>query len=138
MTTSPRPATTETTGRTSTRLQFALAAAYFLALGIALARAAHFSGRLYLPEMGDGHTGNVEVWPGGWLPVARLATFTMLFAPFIAAVAALDAAVRLTSPLIRAARGRWWALLASTVLSVLVVVVAVLPPGRQTLTWLLD
>jgi hypothetical protein len=45
-------------------MQFVLAAAYVSAIGIALGRAASFSGRLYLPSQGDEYTGNADIWLG--------------------------------------------------------------------------
>ncbi|MBM0260464.1 hypothetical protein [Micromonospora sp. 4G55] len=60
-TAAPRPP-----GRALARTQFLLVGAYLVAVGVALGRAAAFSGRLYLPRQGDDATGNADLWPGLW------------------------------------------------------------------------
>ncbi|GAA1415766.1 hypothetical protein ACFQZ4_00475 [Catellatospora coxensis] len=130
--------TASLSGRVAARVQFVLAAAYFLAVAVALGRAAQLAGRLYLPHQGDEATGNADIWPGAlgaaWLAI----TFVLSIAPILAGLTALYAAVQLASARLRADRRIWRALAASTLLSVLVVAASLTPQAQTLLVWLLD
>ncbi|MEU5938570.1 hypothetical protein ABZ807_05175 [Micromonospora sp. NPDC047548] len=133
MTAAPRPP-----GRTLARTQFLLAGAYVAAVGVALGRAATFSGHLYLPRQGDEATGTADLWPGLWGGVWLALVLVIGMVPLAAAVTALVAVARLATPRMRKEPARWRSLLVSTVLAALVVAAWVSPPASTLYAWLLD
>ncbi|WP_141715003.1 hypothetical protein [Micromonospora rhizosphaerae] len=124
-------------GRTLARAQFALAAVYISAIGIALARAASFSGYLYLPHQGDEYTSSANLWPGLWAPAALAMIVVIGVAPYLAAVAALVAVTRLLTAGMRTSVHRR-SLILSTVLAALVAASSLTPLVKALLSWLLD
>ncbi|SCE84748.1 hypothetical protein GA0070607_2305 [Micromonospora coriariae] len=124
-------------GRTLTRTQFALAAVYVGAIGVALGRAASFSGYLYLPHQGDEYTGSANLWPGLWAPAALAMIVVIGVAPYVAAVAALVAVTRLLTAGMRTSVHRR-NLIVSTVLATLVAASSLTPPVKALFSWLLD
>ncbi|GAA1384302.1 hypothetical protein [Catellatospora chokoriensis] len=124
--------------RIASRAQFALAGVYFLAVAVALARAAQFSGRLYLPHQGDEFTGNADLWPGALAVVWLALMIVMSSVPLLSGLMALFALAQLASARVRADRRRRRTLLASTVLSALVVAASFTPQAQTVLGWLLD
>lgn len=130
--------TVSLSGRISTRVQFVLAGAYFLAVAVALGRAAQLAGRLHLPHQGDEATGNADIWPGALAAAWLAITFVMTVAPIFAGLTALYAAVQLASARLRADRRTWRALAASTLLSALVVTASLTPQAQTLVVWLLD
>ncbi|WP_144120033.1 hypothetical protein [Catellatospora sichuanensis] len=133
-----RVLTPSTPGRLTTRLQFTLAAVYFLAVGVALGRAAQFSGRLYIPHQGDRYTGNADLWPGGLAAVWPALIVVMTAVPLLTGLTAVVAVAQLTTARLRADRARWRLLLASTVLSGLVLAASLTAQAQLVLGWLLD
>ncbi|MBM7493314.1 putative lysophospholipase L1 biosynthesis ABC-type transport system permease subunit [Micromonospora luteifusca] len=130
----PAPASS---GRTLARAQFALAAVYVGAIGVALSRAASFSGYLYLPHQGDEYTGNANLWPGLWGPAALAMIVVIGVAPYVAAAAALVAVTRLLKAGMRTFVHRR-SLIVSTVLAALVTASSLTPPVKTLFSWLLD
>ncbi|MER6592322.1 hypothetical protein ABT214_10800 [Micromonospora purpureochromogenes] len=98
----PRPP-----GRALARMKFLLVGAYVVAVGVALGRAAAFSGHLYLPRQGDDATGNAGLWPGLWGGVWLLLIVVIGMVPLAAAGAALVAFTRLATRRLRAESARW-------------------------------
>ncbi|WP_120688994.1 hypothetical protein [Micromonospora musae] len=124
-------------GRALARVQFTLAAVYVIAIGVALGRAASFSGHLYLPHQGDEFTGSADLWPGLWAPTALVMIVVIGVAPWAAAAASLVAGTRLLTAGMRAsAHGR--SLIVGTVLAALVAVSSLTPQVKALLGWLLD
>ncbi|MFC0507635.1 hypothetical protein [Micromonospora costi] len=124
-------------GRTLARAQLALAAVYIGAIGVALGRAASFSGYLYLPHQGDDYTGSANLWPGLWAPAALAMIAVIGVAPYVAAVTGLVAVTRLATARMRASVHRR-SLIVSTVLAALVAASSLTPPVKTLLSWLLD
>jgi predicted lysophospholipase L1 biosynthesis ABC-type transport system permease subunit len=131
---SPAPGSS---GRTLARAQFALAAVYVSAIGVALGRAASFSGYLYLPQQGDEYTGNADLWPGLWAPAALAMIVVIGVAPYVAAVAAVVAVTRLLTAGMRTS-GHRRSLILGTVLAALVAASSLTPPVKVLFSWLLD
>lgn len=125
-------------GRALARTQFLLVGAYVVAVGVALGRAAAFSGHLYLPRQGDDATGNADLWPGPWGGVWLVLVVVIGMVPLAAAGTALVAVARLASRRMRSESVRWRSLLVSTVLAALVVAAWVSPPMTTLYTWLVD
>ncbi|MEU8008013.1 hypothetical protein AB0B66_43235 [Catellatospora sp. NPDC049111] len=130
--------TASLSGRIATRVQYVLAGAYFLAVAVALGRAAQLAGRFYLPHQGDEATGTADIWPGVLAAVWLAITFVLSIAPILAGLTALYAIVLLASARLRADRRRWRSLAASTVLSALAFAASLTPQARTLLVWLLD
>ncbi|MEU6205921.1 hypothetical protein ABZ814_20350 [Micromonospora musae] len=124
-------------GRALARMQFALAAVYVVAIGVALGRAASFSGHLYLPRQGDEFTGSADLWPGLWAPTALMMIVVIGVAPWAAAAATLVAGTRLVTVGMRSSAHRR-SLIVGTVLAALVAVSSLTPPVKALLSWLLD
>ncbi|TYB94846.1 hypothetical protein FXF53_26630 [Micromonospora sp. WP24] len=124
-------------GRALARMQFALVAVYVVAIGVALGRAASFSGHLYLPHQGDEFTGSADLWPGLWAPTALVMIVVIGVAPWAAAAAALVAGTRLLTAGMRSSAHRR-SLIVGTVLAALVAVSSLTPPVKALLSWLLD
>ncbi|MEV6373329.1 hypothetical protein [Micromonospora musae] len=124
-------------GRALARMQFALVAVYVVAIGVALGRAASFSGHLYLPHQGDEFTGNADLWPGLWAPTALMMIVVIGVAPWAAAAATLVAGTRLLTAGMRSSAHRR-SLIVGTVLAALVAVSSLTPPVKALLSWLLD
>jgi hypothetical protein len=120
------------------RTQFVLAAAYVAAIGIALGRAASFSGHLYLPHQGDGYTGEAELWPGALGLVWWALVLVIGVVPFLAAATALIGVIQLVIARKRAEPARSRALLLGTILAAAVVTFWLTPPAATILSWLLD
>ncbi|RQX04250.1 hypothetical protein DLJ59_10005 [Micromonospora inaquosa] len=119
------------------RTQFVLAAVYIGAIGVAIGRAASFSGYLYLPHQGDEHTGNANLWPGLWAPTALAMIVVIGVAPYIAAAATLVAVPRLLTATMRTSVHRR-SLILSTILTALVAASSLTPPVKTLLGWLVD
>ncbi|MGC5022593.1 hypothetical protein [Micromonospora sp. DT47] len=132
----PTPAS-GSSGRTLARAQFALAAVYVGAIGVALGRAASFSGYLYLPHQGDEYTSSANLWPGLWAPAALAMIVVIGVVPYVAAVTALVAVTRLLTAGMRASVRRQ-SLIVSTVLAALVAASSLTPPVKALFSWLLD
>jgi predicted lysophospholipase L1 biosynthesis ABC-type transport system permease subunit len=132
-TAAPRPL-----GRALARTQFLLVGAYVVGVGVALARAAAFSGHLYLPRQGDDATGNADLWPGLWGGVWLVLVVVIGMVPLAAAGTAIVAVARLASHRMRAESARWRSLLVSTILAALVVAAWLSPQSTTLYTWLLD
>lgn len=111
---------------------------YFLAVAVALGRAAQFSGRLYLPSQGDEYTGNADLWPGALAVVWLALMIVMSSVPLLSGLMALFALAQLATARVRADRRRRRTLLASTVLSALVVAASFTSQAQTVLAWLLD
>ncbi|TDC38791.1 hypothetical protein E1211_06160 [Micromonospora sp. 15K316] len=124
-------------GRALAHAQFALAAVYVVAIGVALGRAASFSGHLYLPHQGDEFTGSADLWPGLWAPAALVMIVVIGVAPWAAAAVALVGGTRLLTAGVRPAAHRR-RLLVGTVLTTLVAASSLAPPVEALLSWLLD
>lgn len=124
-------------GRTLARVQFALAAVYVGAIGVALGRAASFSGYLYLPRQGDEYTGNANLWPGLWAAAALAMIVVIGLAPYAAAVAAIVAVTRLLTAGVRTSAHRR-SLIVGTLLAALVAASSLTPPVKVLFSWLLD
>ncbi|WBB65114.1 hypothetical protein [Micromonospora sp. WMMD812] len=124
-------------GRALARTQFILTAVYVAAIGVALGRAAAFSGHLYLPQQGDEYTANAYLWPGLWRPASLVMIVVIGTAPLFTAATAFVATVRLTKARSRAA-GHPRSLIVGTILTTLVAVSALTPPVQELLGWLLD
>ncbi|GAA4569466.1 hypothetical protein GCM10023176_26100 [Micromonospora coerulea] len=124
-------------GRSLARAQFTLTAVYLAAIGVALGRAASFSGYLYLPHQGDEYTGNADLWPGLWAPVSLALIVVIGVAPYLAVAAVLVAVTRLPTAGMRNSAHRR-SLIASTVLAALVAASSLTPPVQALLSWLLD
>ena len=120
------------------RTQFALAGVYAAAIAVALGRAASFSGHLYLPRQGDEATGNADLWPGLWGPVALLMIIVIGVLPVVALMTALVAVARLVTARVRGGAAYSRSLLVSTVLAVLVVASWTTPFVQTLHGWLLD
>lgn len=133
LTAAPRPA-----GRTLARTQFLLVGAYVVAVGVALGRAAAFSGHLYLPRQGDEATGNADLWPGLWSGVWLVLVVVIGMVPLAAAATALVAVTRLATPRMRTGSARWRSLLVSTILAAAVVAAWLSPQSTTLYNWLLD
>jgi len=131
------PPAPNSSGRAMVRAQFALATVYIGAIGVALGRAASFSGHLYLPHQGDEYTGNADLWPGLWAPAALAMIVVIGIVPYIAAAAALVAVTRLPTARMRTSAHRR-SLIFSTILAALVAASAFTPPVKTLLSWLLD
>jgi hypothetical protein len=139
------PAATATTARPSTRAAWVLAALQLAYVGwfgvciwVALARAAHFAGHLYIPYQGDPYTASADIWTGPWSWFSMPIMLTAYVCPFIAPGAALLSAVLLPQKHIRTNKVLFSVLLISALLVVATLVLAVLPAGRSTIGWILD
>ncbi|MGC5020641.1 hypothetical protein [Micromonospora sp. DT47] len=133
VTTAPRPP-----GSVLAHMQFALAGVYATAIGVALARAASFSGHLYLPHQGDEATGTADLWPGYWAPVSLMLIVVIGVAPVVATMTALVAVARLVTARARTGYAHQRSLLVSTVFAVLVVMSWMTPFVETLHAWLLD
>ncbi|BFU44032.1 hypothetical protein KRMM14A1004_22690 [Krasilnikovia sp. MM14-A1004] len=116
--------------------QYAFAAWYAACVYLALAQAAHLAGHWYLPSWGDTSTADVDV-SGGWTWAAPV-TITVAMAPLVAWVSLFVSSAVF---LIRGASGSrrlTFALIGSSVLMLLVIVVTLTPPGIGLSGWLSD
>jgi hypothetical protein len=125
-------------GRVLARVQFALAAAYVLALGIAFARAAVFAGHLYLPVANDQYTANADLWPGAWYAVWWVLLIALGFLPVVALAATLVSLVRLATARLRSEPGSLRPLMLGALCSVAVMGFSLTPTARTIVDWLID
>ncbi|MER7439995.1 hypothetical protein [Micromonospora avicenniae] len=132
----PHPAP-GSSGRALARAQFALTFVYVGAIGVALGRAASFSGYLYLPRQGDEYTGSANLWPGLWALAALAMIVVIGVTPYVAAAAALVAVTRLLTAKMRTSAQRR-SLILSTILAALVAASSLTPPVKALFSWLLD
>ncbi|GAB1645788.1 hypothetical protein [Krasilnikovia sp. MM14-A1259] len=116
--------------------QYVFVAWYALCGYLVLARAAHFAGHWYVPSFNDGYTSEADFSADWAWAVPAKATVAM--APLIAWVSLFVSSAVF---LIRGAAGSrklTFALVGSSVLTVLVVVVSFTPAGLSVSNWLLD
>ncbi|WDZ86703.1 hypothetical protein [Micromonospora cathayae] len=120
------------TGRALTVAQFALTAAYLVAVVVALGRAASFAGHFYLPYQGDAYTGDADLWPGAWRQAQGLLVLGLAVVPLVAAGTVLAALGRLRH------HPRSRSLVVGTVGAVLVVVASLTPALAALRGWVVD
>jgi hypothetical protein len=137
--------TTVPAGTASTRavwvvslLQLGYVIWFGVCVWVALARAAHFAGHLYIPYDGDEYTASADIWTGwsSWLKMPMMAT--VLLEPFIA-LASIGASARLLAQKhTRDNRILFSVLLVGALLVLATLVFAIVPAGRSISGWILD
>jgi len=105
---------------------------------VALARAAHFAGQLYIPYQGDPYTASVDIWTGWSSGFIGPMMATVLLQPFVAPVSIGVSAWLLTQKRTRHNMILFAVLLFSTLLMVACFVLAIVPAGRSVGDWILD
>jgi hypothetical protein len=119
-------------------LQFAYVSWFGVCVWVALARAAHFAGHLYIPHQGDQYTATADVWTGwssGFIgPMAATATLQ----PFIVLASIGVSAWLLVQKRTRSHPILFSVLLVSALLVLATFVLAALPAGRSISGWILD
>ncbi|MEU8242537.1 hypothetical protein AB0C07_30155 [Actinoplanes missouriensis] len=113
--------------------QIGLAVLYFVCLFLALAHARTFSGHWYIPSQGDRYTESADI-TGGWA-WAAVVMLTLGVAPV---VGGLIVGVIGVAVLLRFGSRQRKPLIAGSVASLLMVLVALSPAGISVLGWLLD
>ena|SRR5690349_15467014 len=121
-----------------TSAQFAYVAWFGVCVWVALARAAHFAGHLYIPYQGDPYTASADIWTGWSSGFKTPLMLTAVLQPFIALTAIGLSAWLLAQPRIRTNKILFSALLISALLVLVTFVLAVVPAGRSISGWILD
>src|SRR5262249_9005294 len=119
-----------------TSVLLAYVAWFVVCLWVALARAAHFAGHLYVPYQGDAYTANADVWTGGWSWFAGPVTLTAQLHPLFAFASIGLAAWQLAQKRVRSTAIAYAGLLISTVLVLASLVAALTPAGRSITGWI--
>jgi hypothetical protein len=142
MTTTIRAGTATTK---STRLAWFLASLqllnslwFGLCVWVALARAAHFAGHLYIPYQGDPYTGSVPIWTGWWSWFIFPIMMTVLLQPFVAPASIGVSAWLLAQKRTCNDKFLFSVLLISTLLVLACFVLMIVPAGRLVSGWILD
>ena len=105
---------------------------------VALARAAHFAGHLYIPYQGDPYTASADIWTGWSSWFITPMTMTVLLEPFIA-VASIGVSVWfLGQERTRNNIMLFSVLLVSALLVMATLVLTIVPAGRSISGWILD
>jgi hypothetical protein len=105
---------------------------------VALARAAHFAGHVYIPSEGDSYTASVDVWTGwsSWF-IGPMMT-TVMLQPFIELVSIGLSGWTLAQRRTRENKTLFSVLLISALLVVACLVLENVPAGVSISTWILD
>lgn len=119
-------------------LQFAYVIWFGVCVWVALVRAAHFSGHLYIPYQGDPYTAAANVFTG-WSSGFRTPMMTTaMLQPFIVLASIGVSAWQLAQKHTRGSRILLWLLPISAVLVFATFVLANIPAGRSISGWILD
>jgi len=119
-------------------LQFAYVIWFGVCVWVALVRAAHFSGHLYIPYQGDPYTAAADVFTG-WSSGFRTPMMTTaMLQPFIVLASIGVSAWQLAQKHTRSSRILLWLLPISAVLVFATFVLANFPAGRSISGWILD
>lgn len=119
-------------------LQFAYVVWFGVCVWVALVRAAHFSGHLYIPYQGDPYTATADVFTGWSSGFSKPMMTTAMMQPFIALASIGGSAWQLAQNNTRGNRVLFWLLLISAVLVFATFVLANVPAGRSISGWILD
>ena len=133
-------ATTRSTRRTwfLASFQFAYVVWFGVCVWVALARAAHFAGHVYIPYESDPYTASVDIWTGwaSWFRGPMMTT--VVLQPFVELVLIGVSGWTLAQKRTRSNKTVFSVLLISTVLVVGCLVLGMLPAGTSISTWILD
>ena len=134
-----------TATRRSTRAAWYLASLQLLfvvwfgvCVWVALARAAHFAGHLYLPYESDAYTESADVWTGWSSWFIGPITATVLLQPFVTPASIGASVWLLAQKRTRDNAVLFSVLLVSALLVVAALVLRILPAGVSVSGWILD
>lgn len=116
--------------------QYGFTVWYAVCLWLALARAAHFAGRWYVPSQGDAYTGNADIM-AGW-PWALVVWLTVPAAWMVGLLSLFVSAVVFWSGYPKGHRRLTIALLGGGAAMLLTLAVSMTPAAQSISGWLLD